>query len=49
MHHIPPTEGMPAPICVRLPTKGHEGKNDYVRMNPVATEIIRQGVGVYTT
>ena len=29
--------------------QGHEGNNDYVRMNPVATEIIRQGVGVYAT
>ena len=30
-------------------TKGHEGNNDYVGMNPAATEIIRQGVGVYAT
>ena len=30
-------------------TEGHEGNNDYVRMNPAATEIIRQGVGVYAT
>ena len=30
-------------------TQGHEGENDYVRMNPAATEIIRQGVGVYAT
>ena len=30
-------------------TQGHEGNNDYVRMNPVATEIVRQGVGVYAT
>ena len=30
-------------------TKGHEGNNDYVRMNPAATEIICQGVGVYAT
>ena len=28
-------------------TQGHEGNNDYVRMNPAATEIIHQGVGVY--
>ena len=30
-------------------TQGHEENNDYVRMNPAATEIIRQGVGVYAT
>ena len=30
-------------------TQGHEGNNDYGRMNPAATEIIRQGVGVYAT
>ena len=30
-------------------TKGHEGNNDYARMNPAATEIIRQRVGVHTT
>ena len=30
-------------------TQGHEGNNDYVRTNPAATEIIRQGVGVYAT
>ena len=30
-------------------TQGHERKNDYVRINPAATEIIRQGVGVYAT
>ena len=30
-------------------TQGHEGNIDYVRMNRVATEIIRQGVGVYAT
>ena len=30
-------------------TQGHEGNNDYVRMNPAASEIIRQGVGVYAT
>ena len=30
-------------------TQGHETNNDYVRMNPAATEIIRQGVGVYAT
>ena len=30
-------------------TQGHERKHDYVRMNPAATEIIRQGVGVYAT
>ena len=29
--------------------QGHEENNDYVRMNPAATEIIRQGVGVYAT
>ena len=30
-------------------TQGHEGKNDYVRTNAAANEIIRQGVGVYAT
>ena len=30
-------------------TEGHKGIKDYVRMNPAATEIIRQGVGVYAT
>ena len=30
-------------------TQGPEGKSDYVRRNPAATEIIRQGVGVYAT
>ena len=30
-------------------TQGHEGNNDYVRMNPAATEIICQAVGVYAT
>ena len=30
-------------------TQGHEGNNDYIRMNPAATEIICQGVGVYAT
>ena len=30
-------------------TQGHEGNNDYVRMIQAATEIIRQGVGVYAT
>ena len=30
-------------------TQGHEGNNDYVHINPAATEIIRQGVGVYAT
>ena len=30
-------------------TQGHERNNDYVGMNPAATEIIRQGVGVYAT
>ena len=30
-------------------TQGQEGNNDYVRMNPAATEIIHQGVGVYAT
>ena len=30
-------------------TQGHEGNNDYVRMNPAATGIIRQRVGVYAT
>ena len=29
--------------------QGHERNNDFVRMNPAATEIIRQGVGVYAT
>ena len=30
-------------------TQGHERNNDYVRMNPAATEIIRQGMGLYAT
>ena len=30
-------------------TQGYEENNDYVRMHPGATEIIRQGVGVYAT
>ena len=30
-------------------TQGHERNNDYVRMNPAATGIIRQGMGVYAT
>ena len=30
-------------------TQGHERNNDYVRMNAAATEIIRQGMGVYAT
>ena len=30
-------------------TQGQEGNNDYVRTNPAATEMIRQGVGVYAT
>ena len=30
-------------------SQGHEGNNDYVRMNPMATKIICQGVGVYAT
>ena len=30
-------------------TQGHERNNDYVRMHSAATEIIRQGVGVYAT
>ena len=30
-------------------TQGHEGNNDYVRMNPAATQIIRQGLGVCAT
>ena len=30
-------------------TQGHEGNNDYVCMNPAATKIIRQGMGVYAT
>ena len=30
-------------------TQGHEGNDHCVRMNPAATEIIRQGVGVYAT
>ena len=30
-------------------TPGHEGNKDYVGMTPAATEIIRQGVGVYAT
>ena len=30
-------------------TQGHEGNNDYVRMNSAATDIIRQGVAVYAT
>ena len=31
MDHIPPTEGIPAAICVRLLTQGQEGNNDYAR------------------
>ena len=30
-------------------TQGHEGNNDYVRMNQAANEIISQGLGVYAT
>ena len=30
-------------------TQGHEENNDYARMNPAATEIIHQGIGVYAT
>ena len=30
-------------------TQGHERNNDYVRLNPAATGIIRQGLGVYAT
>ena len=30
-------------------TQGHKGNNDFVRMNPAATEIIHQGIGVYAT
>ena len=30
-------------------TQDHERNNNYFRMNPAATEIIRQGVGVYAT
>ena len=30
-------------------TQGHEGNNDYVRMNPAATKIIRQEMGLYAT
>ena len=30
-------------------TQGHERNNGYVRLNPAATEIIRQGMGVYAT
>ena len=30
-------------------TQGHEGNNDYVRMNPAATGIIHQGIGLYAT
>ena len=33
----------------RYLTQGHEGNNDYVRMNPAATKIICQGSGVYAT
>ena len=29
--------------------QGHKGNNDYVRMNPAATEIIHQEMGVYAT
>ena len=31
------------------PTQGGEGNNNYVRMNPAATEIIHQGIGIYAT
>ena len=30
-------------------TQGNEGNNDYVRMNPAATKIMHQGIGVYAT
>ena len=30
-------------------TQGHERNNNYVRMNPAATEILRKGVDVYAT
>ena len=30
-------------------TPGHEGDNDYARMNPAATEILHQGEGFYAT
>ena len=30
-------------------TQGHERNDDYVRMNPAATGIMHQGVGVYST
>ena len=30
-------------------TQGRQGNNDYVRMNPAVTEIIRQALGVYAT
>ena len=33
----------------RYLTQGHERNNDYVRMSPAATGIIRQGVGLYAT
>ena len=33
----------------RYLTQGHERNNDYVRMNPAATGIILQGLGVYAT
>ena len=30
-------------------TQGHEGNNDYARINLAATEIIHQGIGVHAT
>ena len=50
MDHIPPADSIPTPVRVlQYLTQGHERNNDYVRMNPAATEIIRQGMGVYAT
>ena len=47
--HAPRGPTIPLQYVYGYLTQGHERNNDYVRMNPAATEIIRQGVGVYAT
>ena len=49
MDNIPPTKGVPAPICVPLLHTRPRRKQRLCRHIPAATEIIRQGVGVYAT
>ena len=44
-----PQKAYPLQYVYGYLTQGHEGNNDYVRMNPAATEIICQGLGVYAT